>query len=561
LSYWLQRRRAPSALLLGASRVERVSQLLDEQPSGDEPAAGTAPGEECGTVKPGPPGRVQAWLRKLSTSILVALSLVAVASLSLGTIGYAAYRSYQDHLWASLHTKNELLADELAHSLLLPFWNLDRPQMLKIIESTMQDQDLFGVVVAETDPYGETFARVRGIADAVPEAELPRLLSAPGLLKQTREIAFGKEVIGNLDVYVTPARIEHQLRQVQMSMFGAILLLGGIVFLSLYTLLWHNVLRPLKRIEHYAVAVCDGSQSDIPDGGKPLRGEFEVLRSALGRLLNEKVSLYRREHLLNLGLAQQKIALQHALNAREEFLVIASHELKTPITSLQLHIQLLLRRFRAELVNPPMALFSKSLETCAAQVQRLTRLIDGMLDMTSMRSGMLRIQLETMDLTEVIHEVAERLSPELTSARCHLTIDAPPGIRVFWDRARIEQVLTNLMGNAIKYATGSPIQIVASQQGEETTFAVRDKGIGISKDKQGIIFECCERGAAPTSVAGLGLGLYICRRIVEAHGGTIRVESDLGQGAAFVVSIPTRPPPTAEPSSGGPSAIQVAIAR
>jgi len=500
-------------------------------------------------------------LRNLSTSVLVALSLVGVASLSLGTMGYAAYRSYQSHLWAALQTKNALMADELAHSLLLPFWNLDRPQMLKIIESTMQDQDLYAVVVVESDPYGETFARVRGIEDTVPDADLPRLLSAPPFQKETREIAFAKEIIGTLSVYVTRERIEHQLRRVQVSMFGAILLLGGILFLSLYALLWYNVLRPLKRIEHYAIEVCNGNQNRIPHGAKRLRGEFEVLRSVLGRLLNEKVSLYRREHLLNLGLAQQKVALQHALNAREEFLVIASHELKTPITSLQLHLQLLLRRFKSELVSPSMSLLSRSLESCAVQVQRLTRLIDGMLDMTSMRSGMLSLHPEAMNLTDLIHEVAERLAPDLTAAHCLLTVDAPSDIEVFWDRARIEQVLTNLVANAIKYATGSPIRIGAAQRGEETTFSVHDEGAGISKDKQGVIFECCERGTAPTSVAGLGLGLYICRRIVEAHGGTIRVESEEGQGATFIVALPTRAHPRAETLAARASSVEATSSR
>ncbi|HXI55175.1 MAG TPA: ATP-binding protein, partial [Polyangia bacterium] len=199
---------------------------------------------------------------------------------------------------------------------------------------------------------------------------------------------------------------------------------------------------------------------------------------------------------------------QEAIGARDEFLSIASHELRTPLTPLQIQIELLLRQSRGDLVAQPEKL-AKIVDRSQRQVRRLEILIDNLLDVSRASAGRLQLEFETVELVEVVREVAGRFSDELAAAGSALTIETAPSVVGKWDRLRMEQVVTNLVGNAIKYGGGRPIEVRLEGTSDQARLLVRDHGIGIEPTKIGRLFERFERAVPSRSYGGLGLGLYI----------------------------------------------------
>lgn len=231
--------------------------------------------------------------------------------------------------------------------------------------------------------------------------------------------------------------------------------------------------------------------------------------------------------------------LLDAIKARDDFLSIASHELKTPLTSLKLQAQMRVRKLqRGEAVPPSPEVLIKSTEGELRQLDRLTRLIDEMLDISRISTGKFFIEKENFDLCVVVKDVLERFSAQLEAAKSKVTITECDSIEVLWDRMKIEQVLTNLITNAIKYGAGHPIEISVRRTGNFVRLSVKDHGRGIAPEDQERIFERFERAIAASEVSGLGLGLFIAKQIVQMHGGTISVMSNLGQGSTFTVQLP-----------------------
>jgi signal transduction histidine kinase len=233
---------------------------------------------------------------------------------------------------------------------------------------------------------------------------------------------------------------------------------------------------------------------------------------------------------------------QQAVYSRDEFLSIASHELKTPITSLKLQLQQLQRRIDPKAPQEPEpGRIARMLESSLRQLERLTRLIEDLLDVARIRAGKLSFTFEEFSAEELFSEVLERFSDQLAEAGCRTELQLEPGLRVVWDRLRMEQVLVNLISNALKYAPGVCIQISLRAEGDQARLMVRDFGPGIPRERQAKIFERFERATSARNISGLGLGLFIASEIVAAHQGTIRVESEAGQGATFIVHLPLRP--------------------
>jgi len=230
---------------------------------------------------------------------------------------------------------------------------------------------------------------------------------------------------------------------------------------------------------------------------------------------------------------------QNAIEARNEFLSIASHELRTPLTPLMIILHRLLDpagREPLEAIAPERlrAMLTRS----ERQVQRLVTLIDSLLDVSRISSGSIRLQPQPLDLAELAREVGARFADELAKAGCPLRLSADEPVCGVWDKLRLEQVLTNLLGNATKYGAGGPIEIKVERSGELAVLQVRDHGIGIEPDKVGRIFDRFERAVSSRSYGGLGLGLYIARQIIESHGGSIRVASTMGTGSTFTIELP-----------------------
>jgi PAS domain S-box-containing protein len=235
---------------------------------------------------------------------------------------------------------------------------------------------------------------------------------------------------------------------------------------------------------------------------------------------------------------QAREELKRAVRSRDEFLSIASHELKTPMTSLKMNIQLMERRLNAHSLADSLSYYCSRSNL---QINQLTRLIDDLLDISKIQAGKLTYDFERTDFLDLYHELIERFSDQLQSNGMQICRDIEKSLVGIWDKARLEQVLINLISNAIKYAPGSSIKISAKRVQRNAVISVRDFGPGIPKNKQELIFDRFERIGDSKNVSGLGLGLYISRQIVNGHGGTIELDSSVSDGACFVVTIPLDP--------------------
>jgi PAS domain S-box-containing protein len=230
---------------------------------------------------------------------------------------------------------------------------------------------------------------------------------------------------------------------------------------------------------------------------------------------------------------------------RDEFLSIASHELRTPVTALQLQLQLLQRAAQRSLEELPKALEGK-VEVLERQTQRIALLVNELLDVSRMRLGKIDLRYEDLDLAEVARDVVSHLRAEITRNGSPLRLDLQPA-RGRWDRLRIEQVITNLLVNAAKFGQGKPISIAVDGDDTRARIRVSDRGIGISPDAHARVFERFERAVPSEHFGGLGIGLYVVQQVVDAHGGEVRVESTPGAGATFTVELPVAP--TLEPAN------------
>jgi signal transduction histidine kinase len=230
--------------------------------------------------------------------------------------------------------------------------------------------------------------------------------------------------------------------------------------------------------------------------------------------------------------------LGEAVKIRDQFLSIAGHELRTPLTALQLQVQGLQRLVTDDGVAPPR--LAERLARMDRHVGRLDGLISQLLDVSRISAGRLELRTEPCELVALVREVIDRYGPQLGSCGSAIVLDAPAEISGEWDRLRLDQVVSNLLGNAIKYGEGKAIDIIVSATADRARVIVRDRGIGIPPADQQRIFERFERAVSVRHYGGLGLGLWITRQIVEAHGGTIAFESAPGAGTTFQVELPRR---------------------
>lgn len=232
-------------------------------------------------------------------------------------------------------------------------------------------------------------------------------------------------------------------------------------------------------------------------------------------------------------------ALKDAIRARDEFMSVASHELRTPLTSIKLQNEMILRSARKE--GADVNKLIKMIEKTDTNLLRINRLIDDMLDISRFSTGRVSLQKESFDLGQLTQEVIERLSPLMEEAGTPITFENVRSIEGEWDRFRIEQVITNLLTNAAKYASGKPIKIIVEGDNTWGIVRVRDNGKGIAKEDHERIFMRFERANIAPNLRGMGLGLFIVREIVSLHGGTIHVESEIDKGSEFIVKLPKQP--------------------
>ncbi|WP_161668830.1 PAS domain S-box protein [Kallotenue papyrolyticum] len=266
--------------------------------------------------------------------------------------------------------------------------------------------------------------------------------------------------------------------------------------------------------------------SDKEDGGD-FTAEDEAILVQLAQMAAvavENARLYREA--------------QEAILARDEFLSVASHELKTPLTALELQTQSLLRLLARQADAVPRERLTSKLQLIDQQAQRLTQLSNDLLDVARIRLGRIELRFESVDLVALAQEVLARFEEQAQLTGSAITLHAPSALPLVTDRGRVEQILTNLLSNALKYGAGRPIEVVLSATATQVELQVRDHGIGIAPEHLERIFVRFERVVSARHYSGLGLGLYITRQLVEALGGQIRVSSAVNIGSTFTVSLP-----------------------
>jgi len=292
--------------------------------------------------------------------------------------------------------------------------------------------------------------------------------------------------------------------------------------------------------EDVAVEVMKAGAHDYFAKGRTIR-----LGSAIEREVREA------ERRRRLGAEQQRAEaerellladLKTAVQARDDFLSIASHELKTPLTGLQLQVQGLARIcVRDPTASVPAAAFEARVHSMARQVGRLTTLINSLLDVTRITSGDLVLSRERLALDDLVVDVVNACKEVLEPSKPQVVVDAEHVVGS-WDRLRVETVVTNLVSNALKFGGGKPVEVSLRRAGELARLSVTDRGIGIPQEEQGRIFEKFECAVPRRHYGGFGLGLWIVRQLVVAHGGTVRVDSQEGHGSTFTVDLPLGAP-------------------
>ncbi len=250
----------------------------------------------------------------------------------------------------------------------------------------------------------------------------------------------------------------------------------------------------------------------------------------------------------------QRVRAEEALRVRDEFLSIASHELKTPLTSLQIELYAMRERLNEAAADQRL---SRKLDRASRNADRLSGLIDTLLDVSRIATGRLTLKPERFDLVDSLRLVIDGMRSTATRAGCELRLECPAGGEAIcgtWDRLRLEQVVMNLLSNAFKYGAGQPVTVSVSALGREAVLKVSDKGPGVAEKDVHRIFDRFERASPMRHYGGLGLGLYVSREIVRAEHGSIAVHNLAEGGACFEVHLPVDQSPAHGRESDAPHA-------
>lgn len=261
-------------------------------------------------------------------------------------------------------------------------------------------------------------------------------------------------------------------------------------------------------------------------------------RETRRQVLALEQSRHEQEILLR-ELNQTQQELQRSLRMRDEFMSLVAHELRTPLNTLFLETQmrsLQIKRGNTAAFGPQQ--LEAMVQRDERQIKSMIRLIDDMLDVSRMRSGKLSIRPAKVELMNLLERVVSDLSLQAATTGSSLTLRPHDGVTGCWDEFRVEQVIVNLLTNALRYGCGQPVEVSVERDGELVLIAVRDQGKGIAPSDLERIFEPYERGARNGEPKGLGLGLYISRQLAISHGGELRVASKPGEGSIFSLVLP-----------------------
>jgi PAS domain S-box-containing protein len=333
------------------------------------------------------------------------------------------------------------------------------------------------------------------------------------------------------------------------------ILLGNRAVLSLLEVRQEELVgRPLSSLfPPEEAGRLEGLLHQASGSGEPLQGPFERDSSRGRQVLEVRVaSVQVREGELGFLAILQDVTertraereraaliaqLDEAVRSRDEFLSVASHELKTPLTAFHLQLELIRRAMPPESQKQ----LASRLAMAQRQVTKLAGLVESLLDVSRVATGRLELQLSDVDLTLLVHDALDRMQGTFAQAGCGVAFHGEGPVVGRWDALRLEQVVNNLLSNAAKYGAGGPVSVSVGTEAGRARLTVKDAGIGIAPEDVRRIFGRFERAVSERHYGGLGLGLYISLQLVEAMAGTIEVESQKGEGSAFTVWLPLRP--------------------
>jgi two-component system OmpR family sensor kinase len=268
------------------------------------------------------------------------------------------------------------------------------------------------------------------------------------------------------------------------------------------------------------------------------RARRAATREQLGAQFDALPRLAERLHRAEAELSSLRMAVQ----ARDAFLAVASHELRNPMGAIALGVSnLLFQAQRADAIPPWVR---ERLEALERQTRHFVRRSTTLLDISRLAAGSFRIDREPTNLTVVVRDVLRDLGPEAASARCELQPSIEDDVIGPWDRAALAQVAHSFLSNAITYGAGQPIDVFLRRDRSMVAIGVRDRGPGISQADRERIFSSFAEAIGAHERAGFGLGLWVARQLAVAHDGELFVESEPGVGSVFAVVIPCEAPPT-----------------
>ena len=270
-------------------------------------------------------------------------------------------------------------------------------------------------------------------------------------------------------------------------------------------------------------------------------------RREMQRQMEALEAARREQEVLLRELNETQAELQRSLRMRDEFMSLVAHELRTPLNTLFLETQmrsLQLKRGNLPAFNPEQ--MNNMIKRDERQIKAMIRLIDDMLDVSRMKSGTLSIRPGKVELMALLERVVNDLSLQAAAAGANVMLAPHPPVEGHWDEFRIEQIVVNLLTNALRYGCQQPVTVTLTVRPDNARVDVRDCGAGIAPENQAKIFEPYERGVGSEGPAGLGLGLYISRQLAEVHEGSLTLESKPGEGAVFSLTLPRCEAPPAK---------------
>lgn len=466
----------------------------------------------------------------VKAKIILVIMVTTVAALGAAGIGLIVNERAQS---MSMHEKNMAMLARIVGSTSSAALVFGDHEAASNIVSSLKGNDSINAACLYDD-RGTRFATYRGkdaSATQCPErlSELNRSLFKYDLLT-IEPIVLEDQEIGKIFV-ASDYRLLHSQMDLFMKTMASVLLLatlGAFVFSS-----FAQRYISYRILELASTARQVSLRNDYSLRVKPLgRDEIRALIDAFNGMLDQ-IEAHDQERRRLLFEAQDAILL------RDEFISVAAHELRTPITPIKMQLYGIKRlSLSGALATYPKEKLEKMVDVSERQLGRLIALVDDLLDISKLSSGMISLHPERVNLSRISKEILDQFLPRIKNSAIVFERYIDPDVMLTADPARIEQMLSNLIENALKYGKGKPISFSLRSEKNRVVIVVKDRGIGIRREDQDRIFSKFERAVSSKHFGGLGLGLFISRQIVEAHKGSIRVESTPNEGSSFIVELP-----------------------